>query len=168
MTDTLYDTDFHTWTTRQAAALREAASRGSNLPIDWEHLAEEIEDVGSEILNKVESLTEQIQMHLLKIACSAFDQPVAHWIGEVDEFRAQLARQLRNNHAIRSRFSEISAAQFDHSVKRVRRSFRLAGEPHASETRLLGWKLRGITSAEILDDGLYPVPGTQEFRRETD
>lgn len=168
MTDTLYETDFVTWTERQAAALREAAGRGSDLPIDWANLAEEIEDVGKEILNKVESLTEQIQIHLLKIACSAFDEPRAHREGEVDEFRSQLARRLRDNHAIRSRFSEISDGQFARSLRRVDRSFKRAGEPEASGTRLLGWKMRGITSAEVLEDGLYPVPEALEFRREPD
>lgn len=167
-TETLYDTDFALWTERQADALRAAARAGSNLPVDWEHLAEEIEDVGNEVRNKVESLTEQIQSHLLKIACSAFEQPRAHWEGEIDEFRSQLERQLRNNHAIRSQFSDISNHQFLRSVKRVERSFRRDGEPESSKKHLLGWKVRGITAEEVLEDGLYPDPGTLQFRREPD
>ena len=49
----LYDEDFVRWTEEQAAALRRAkslrpaGSRGSNLPLDWENLAEEIESLGS-------------------------------------------------------------------------------------------------------------------------
>jgi len=35
----LYDEDFVRWTEEQAAALRQA--KGSNLPLDWENLAEE-------------------------------------------------------------------------------------------------------------------------------
>jgi hypothetical protein len=40
----LYDEDFVRWTEEQAAALRRA--KGSNLPLDWEYLAEEIESLG--------------------------------------------------------------------------------------------------------------------------
>ena len=36
----LYDRDFVLWTEEQAAALRRA--KGSNLPLDWENLAEEM------------------------------------------------------------------------------------------------------------------------------
>ena len=40
----LYDRDFFLWTQEQAAALR--AVRKSNLPLDWDNLAEEIESLG--------------------------------------------------------------------------------------------------------------------------
>src|SRR6516165_3803038 len=42
--DALYDRDFVLWTEEQAAALRRG--KGSNLPLDWENLAEEIESLG--------------------------------------------------------------------------------------------------------------------------
>jgi Domain of unknown function DUF29 len=48
----LYDEDFVRWTKEQAAALRRAKNLppagtvGSNLPLDWENLAEEIESLG--------------------------------------------------------------------------------------------------------------------------
>ena len=38
--DTLYDEDFVVWTERQAENLRHSAREGSNLPLDWENLAE--------------------------------------------------------------------------------------------------------------------------------
>ena len=37
--DISYESDFVTWTERQAEALRRAAREGSNLPIDWDNLA---------------------------------------------------------------------------------------------------------------------------------
>jgi len=39
----LYEQDFIGWTGQQALALREAGERRSDLPLDWRHLAEEIE-----------------------------------------------------------------------------------------------------------------------------
>ena len=165
MTDTLHDTDFVTWTARQAAALRDAASRGSNLPIDWENLAEEIEDVGNEVRNKVESLTVQIHIHLLKMACLSFDRTRAHWIAEIDEFRDQLERQLRQNHALRAKFPDIAQEQFVRAVKRMERLFRENEEPTTSLTRLSEWRTRGITAEEVREDGAYPAADDIEFRR---
>ena len=40
----LYDRDFFLWTQEQSGALRQA--KDSNLPLDWENLAEEIESLG--------------------------------------------------------------------------------------------------------------------------
>jgi hypothetical protein len=42
----LYEEDFVRWTEQQAAALRAAARAGTNLPLDWENLAEEIDSLG--------------------------------------------------------------------------------------------------------------------------
>ena len=44
--DSLYERDFFLWTQQQAEALRKAAREGSNLPLDWENLAEETESLG--------------------------------------------------------------------------------------------------------------------------
>ena len=162
MTDTLYDTDFVTWTERQAAALREAARAGSNLPLDWENLAEEVEDLGKATRNKVRSLAYQIQVHLLKLACSGNPDPRAHWMNQVDEFRSQLARELEDNHALRSRFAELSAAEAERAFRTVDRSFQRTGEGSA-RALLLAWKLRGIGGDEVLAEGLFPEPGSANF-----
>ena len=42
----LYDQDLVAWSHQQAAALRAAARTGSDQLVDWENLAEEIEDLG--------------------------------------------------------------------------------------------------------------------------
>jgi hypothetical protein len=40
----LYDRDFVRWTETQAAELRRAAETDTNLPLDWEHVAEKVGD----------------------------------------------------------------------------------------------------------------------------
>ena len=42
----MYDQDLVLWSEEQARALRAAANEGWNAPIDWEHVAEEIESLG--------------------------------------------------------------------------------------------------------------------------
>jgi hypothetical protein len=47
----LYDEDFVRWTEQQAAAVRDAVGRTTNLPLDWENLAEEITWAGQPAVN---------------------------------------------------------------------------------------------------------------------
>src|SRR3954470_5735337 len=73
--DSLYDRDFFLWTQEQAEALRRAAREGSNLPLDWENLAEEIESLGRSFKNSLQSRIAQIIIHLWKLACSPATEP---------------------------------------------------------------------------------------------
>ena len=87
---TSYDADFYTWTQEQAALLRQLP-RGS-FELDIDHLAEEIEDMGSAELNKVSSLLRQTLIHLLKLAILPDSPSREHWLSEVVTFQAD-ARQ---------------------------------------------------------------------------
>ncbi|MBV9250584.1 MAG: DUF29 domain-containing protein [Acetobacteraceae bacterium] len=61
----LYDADVLLWSEQQAELLRRRAANA----LDWENLAEEIEDVGRSQLNAVESLLTQALLHYLKAEC---------------------------------------------------------------------------------------------------
>ena len=56
----LYKDDFYAWTRDQASALRRLADQRWNGPLDLLHLAEEVEDLGSEQQWAVESQLERI------------------------------------------------------------------------------------------------------------
>ena len=60
--DDLYEQDFYAWSREQANALRR---RGSGL--DYDRLAEEVEDMGSAQRDAVESLCLQVLVHLIKL-----------------------------------------------------------------------------------------------------
>jgi hypothetical protein len=64
----LYDHDFFLWTQEQAAALR--CAKASNLPLDWENLAEEIESLGKSDRRELTSQITRILQHLLKLTVS--------------------------------------------------------------------------------------------------
>ena len=61
----LYDQDFLRWTEQQATELRRAAKE-SNLPLDWENLAEEIESLGISQQRELYSRYAVILLHLMK------------------------------------------------------------------------------------------------------
>ena len=90
----LYETDFVAWADAQARSLRRLRATRWNGPLDLEHLAEEIEDLGRSQRHACESLLEQIIIHLLKLRCSTAETPRAHWANEIDLFRNELQRRL--------------------------------------------------------------------------
>jgi hypothetical protein len=63
MADDLYDHDALAWSERQATLLR--GERVND--VDWDHVVEEIEDVGLSELNAVYSYLRQILVRLLKL-----------------------------------------------------------------------------------------------------
>ncbi len=88
----LYDDDFYAWTEQQAVLLRRGPAAANRL--DYDLIAEEIEDLGKSELHACQSLCEHIIEHLLKIEYSGLDQPVRHWRREVAEWRLQLKKKL--------------------------------------------------------------------------
>src|SRR5271163_1444072 len=74
----LYDEDILTWSEQQAELLR----RRSANALDWDHLAEEIEDVGRSQLRAVESHLIQAVLHDLKAEAWPLSRDVAHWRAE--------------------------------------------------------------------------------------
>ena len=90
----LYEQDFVAWTERQAKELRALSANRWNGPLDLEHLAEEIEDLGRSQRHACESLLEQIIINLLKLRHAKAEAPRAHWANEIDLFRNELQRRL--------------------------------------------------------------------------
>lgn len=93
----LYETDFHAWTIEQAAQLRIASSlRAPELDgIDFEHVIEEVEDLGREARNTVEGNWLQAMLHFMKIAVEPEAQSVNRWRKEINAFLSNARRRFR-------------------------------------------------------------------------
>jgi len=91
----LYDEDFVRWTEQQAAALRRAKS--SDLPLDWENLAEEIESLGKSDRRELRSQITRIQRHLLKLEVSPAAEPRAGWRAMIREARSEIEGVLEDS-----------------------------------------------------------------------
>lgn len=96
-----YERDFYLWTQRQAAELRRAAAAGSNLPLDWEHLAEEVESLGERDRRELYSRLVRVIEHLLKLQFSPVDQPRRVWRISVLNQRRDLKAIIRNSPSLR-------------------------------------------------------------------
>jgi hypothetical protein len=109
MSRSTYDDDILEWSERQAAALRRAAHARPNVSneIDWENVAEEIEDVGRSQLLAVESLIRQILIHLIKAISADATEPLMHWRKEVVAFHTDVMKRMTPSMRSRLDFAEI-------------------------------------------------------------
>jgi hypothetical protein len=93
-TEQLYEEDFYVWTQRQAAALRRLAETRPNVDLDFPHLIEEVEDLGTSQRDAVRSHLRRIIEHCLKLEYSRAGYPRAGWRDSVIDARAQLDDKL--------------------------------------------------------------------------
>lgn len=102
------EADLYSWARRQAELLR--AGRLSE--IDAAAIAEEIDDVGEEQYDKLESALRVLMLHLLK-----WDhQPPMRsrsWTLTIREQRRRAERQLRKNPGLRSQVGEAMEAAYE-------------------------------------------------------
>jgi Domain of unknown function DUF29 len=90
----LYKDDFFGWTRDQAQALRRLVEERWNGPLDLEHLAEEVESLGSEQQWAVESQLERVIEHLLKLEHSPSVDPRRQWMMSVNNARGEIQRRM--------------------------------------------------------------------------
>jgi hypothetical protein len=103
MTDlkTLYERDTVAWSEQQAAALRAAARGGSNQSLDWENLAEEIEDLAKSLRLRLRSQISRIIHHLVKLEyCPAID-PRNGWRRTIRQARLDIDRILEDSPSLK-------------------------------------------------------------------
>src|SRR4051812_29421674 len=138
-----YDEDFYTWTQEQAAALRRARPNS----VDWENLAEEIEDMGNATLSEIEGLVTQIIAHLLKLEHSSAVDPRRKWMREITAFRIAVSRRAKRS---KSALRRIDLEDLYEDALRL-----TDGDSEDD-----GWPVRPIacpwTLEEVLRDGWYP------------
>ncbi len=117
MPNDLYDRDVLAWSEHQADLLRRLA-RGERVnDLDWEHVVEEIEDVGLSELHAVESYLELIIVHLLKIHALPGSDAMNHWQAEIVAFQSNAVRRFALSMGQRISLADLYAA----AVKQVRR-----------------------------------------------
>jgi hypothetical protein len=146
----LYDEDFLRWTEEQAAALRRA--KGSNLPLDWENLAEEIEDLGKSVRRELISQIRRILRHLLKLEASPGAGPRAGWRASIHEARAEIDMLLEENPSLRREVDAIIEKQLPAAGRLAADDLSRHGEAVAAVEKKV--KERGYTAAQVLGDWL--------------
>ena len=118
----LYDRDFVRWTESQAAELRRAAATGTNLPLDWLRLAEEVAALGERDRRELYSRLVRTLEHLLKLQFAPVDEPRRLWEVSVLNQRRDLQQLLRSSPSLK-RLARLSLAQaYEEALELVERS----------------------------------------------
>ncbi|MBV8779390.1 MAG: DUF29 domain-containing protein [Alphaproteobacteria bacterium] len=117
---TLHDQDFLAWSKEQAKALRVAAGTGSTLPLDWENLAEEVEDLGRATEAELVSHLAVLLLHLLKWEFQP-ERRGRSWELSIVEQREQIEEHLTRNPSLRPRREEALAAAYKKASRRAER-----------------------------------------------
>ena len=113
VSDSLYETDYFLWLEKQAIAIRKRDVGG----LDWDNLLEELEYLGREQVNAVNSLLKQIIIHRLKLDYTSEIYSRHHWKCEINAFIDDLEDKLTNailNKVDQKKFgSAIETTKFD-------------------------------------------------------
>ncbi len=151
---TLYDEDVALWAEQQGRLLREAARRGSNEPIDWDNVAEEIESVGNSQAHEIRTRLLRIVEHLLKLQFSPAREPRGGWVDTVLQQRAELDSVVDSSPSLRRRLPELLDWAGGRAAKLTAKGLEIRGE-HAASAAVLQHGGR-YTLAEVLDDDPAP------------
>ena len=118
----LHDRDFVRWTETQAAELRRAAETGTNLPLDWLRLAEEVAALGERDRRELYSRLVRTLEHLLKLQFAPVDEPRRLWEVSILNQRRDLQHLLRSSPSLK-RLARLSLAQaYEEALELVERS----------------------------------------------
>ncbi len=132
MMDRGYDTDLALWAEEQARALRDVGHAGTNLPIDWENVAEEIEALGKSQGRELASRIRTILVHLLKLQGSPATEPSAGWRETIQVQRNEIEAVLADSPSLRPTIPTV----IDNELGKARRVAALALAGYGEQSRV--------------------------------
>ena len=156
---TLYTEDFFAWSQQQAEALRAAARGSSNQPLDWENLAEEVEDLGKSDRRELRSRLALIIEHLVKLRHSRARDPRRKWRETIRGERAEVERILEDSPSLRREVANLIVKEAKHAIELVIAELEERGEIAPAMGQALSKpKSEGspYTVAQILGDWFPP------------
>jgi hypothetical protein len=149
----LYDRDFNLWLETTAKQIREQKFER----IDWEHLLEELEDMGKSEKKAFVSNLMILIAHLLKLKVQ-HDAPESmkkSWYDSVDEHRSRVSIDFAKNPSLKSYLIEAIAEAYPHArklaIKQGQRAAFGVRQPEISEYPLNS----PFTIEQILNDDFY-------------
>ena len=152
----LYEEDFVRWTEEQAEALRQAARNGTNLPLDWDNLAEEVESLGRSERRELRNRIAVILEHLLKLQFSPALDPRPGWMETIERERATIERLLEDSPSLRSELAGMIAAETPRAARLTARNLEHYGEIELTEATKL--RAPDYTVDQVLGDWVPNLP----------
>jgi hypothetical protein len=155
---TLYEEDTVAWSEQQAAALRAAAHGGSNQPLDWENLAEEIEDLAKSLRLRLRSQISRIIHHLVKLEYSPAIDPRNGWRRTIRQARLDIDRILEDSPSLKREIPRLIEKDIARAVQLAILDLEEHGEFDQMELPTIG----GVSyfEGQVLGDWFPEDPAT--------
>jgi Domain of unknown function DUF29 len=158
----LYEEDTVAWAENQAAALRASAKGNSNQPLDWENLAEEIEDLGKRERHDLASRLSTIIEHLLKLTHSPAMDPRNGWRQTIRRSRIAIDRILKASPSLRRELADLALSETAGATELALEELNARGELPRSLQQIVKSKAYfdhpPFTPEQILGDWFPPEP----------
>jgi Domain of unknown function DUF29 len=149
MADHGYDADLVLWAESQGRALRDAGRARTNLPIDWENVAEEIEALGKSQSRELASRIRTVLVHLLKLQVSPATEPRAGWRETIVEQRDEITRVIQDSPSLRQSVGPVIAKELGQARRQVSLTLTDHGETPAVDVAHISY-----SEPEVLGDWL--------------
>lgn len=137
-----YTDDFYAWTQQQAEILKNQEFER----LDWQHIAEEIEDMGRSEKRQLESRLEILIMHLLKWQFQP-NLRSRSWQLTIKEQRLRLEKLLAENPSLRSNLDNVKEKIYPLAVISAEKETGLSSFPVTCP-----YELNNIFSPEFLPE----------------
>ncbi|MGH7115616.1 MAG: DUF29 domain-containing protein [Stellaceae bacterium] len=159
----LYEEDFVRWAEEQAAALRDAAGLGTNLALDWENLAEEIDSLGRSLRHELRGRIAVIIEHLLKLECSPATDPRRGSMETIGRERLEVELLLDDAPSLKGDVPSLVPAEMARAARYALQALRRHDEAAPAVVATLG--AASYTEEQVLGDwfpGDAPLPADGE------
>jgi Domain of unknown function DUF29 len=151
-TEQLYEEDFYVWTQRQAAALRRLAETRPNVDLDFPHLIEEVEDLGTSQRDAVRSPLRRIIEHCLKLELSRAIDRRGGWYGSIIDARTEIDDRL--SPSLRRDLDDQLPRLWSQARSKADNGLRRFGEPDAADLLPADCP---YALDDLLTEGWYPA-----------
>lgn len=119
--ENLYDTDFYSWSYRQA----ELIGQGRLSELDTENLVEEIEDMGKARYRALQSCIDELFLHLLNWQMQSGKKDDQHimeqwyrsWLVSITKQRRSIRDELNENPGLQNKLDEIMPNSYRYACK---------------------------------------------------
>jgi len=111
-----YNTDLTAWATHTAHLLREKRWE----EVDWEHLIEEVEDLGKSERSAIGSQMERVMLHLLKWEYQP-QRRSDSWLDSINDGRSQIRRKIEDSPSLKHYPDEILGKEYRRACREAAR-----------------------------------------------
>ena len=153
MSRSLYEQDFVRWSEEQARIIRDAGQAGTNLPIDWENVAEEIDSLGRSQRSDIRSRIRTIIAHLMKLEASPAARPRQGWFETVLTQRRDIEGVLEDSPSLRAEVPGLIEWALPRARDDTRRSLAVRAEQPEVDLERIRY-----TEEQVLGDWLPETP----------